>query len=206
MRETRAETKDLIRLLKEFKATLAESGMASMDEYGDMLKWGLPTKNGNCRYFHVFHPDFCSWSDQFYGTIHFHGGEIRGTVLLGNLEHSTYEATETEDGDRFHDGKAYALKPNVRQQAAGTSYSLPAHVPHWLKPSELTLTYFEEEDNGVMGDLLNPSSDITDDHVWEQADAEAIVPQLLALIDARLNELSITAQEPPQRMRASTPS
>lgn len=186
LQEHPAPPSRMAQLLQDFRTLLREQGMASMDEYGDMLKWALPSRDGMCRYFHVFDPGFCSFSDAFRATIHYHGGQIRGTVLLGRMEHFTYEAQKDPDGDRFLHGDAYRLTKHTRDQPAGTSYILPAMVPHWLRPSELTLTYFEEEDNGVMGDLLEPATGETDDHVWEQADAEALVPELLARIDARL--------------------
>lgn len=180
-------------LLREFRDLLTRDGMADMEEYGDMLKWGLPSRDGWCRYFHVFDPGFCSFSDQFFGTIHFHGGVIRGTVLLGKMEHSVYEATAHEDGDRFHDETAYTLTQHPRLQPAGTEYALQPFVPHWTKPTTLSLTYFEEEDNGVMGDLVNPATKETDEHAWEQADADALVPRLLALIDEALATLEVPA-------------
>ncbi len=193
LQETQAPPARLVELLQAFKEVLAADGMASMDEYGDMLKWALPGKDGICRYFHVFHPDYCSFSDQFFGTIHYHGGWIRGTVLLGHMEHYTYEARKAPDGDRFLAGEAYHLTKHTRQQGAGTAYALPAMVPHWLKPTELTLTYFEEEDNERMGDLVNPASTTTDEHVWEQEHADALLPTLLAMIDERIAALTIVA-------------
>jgi hypothetical protein len=64
-------------------------------------------------------------------------------------------------------------------------------VPHWIKPTALTLTYFEEQDAGEVSDLVNPASEETDDHTWTQAQADALLPELLALIDARLTSLSL---------------
>ncbi len=181
-------------LLRQFRAVLASEGMASMDEYGDMLKWALPGQaDGWCRYFHVFHPGWCSFSDAFYGTIHDHGGEIRGTVLAGAMEHYTYEPEPDPEGDRFYQGAPYRLTKHTNLQSAATAYSLQPRVPHWLKPLELTITYFEEEDNGVMGDLLNPTSTEPDTHLWEQDDAEQLLPELHALIDARLSALELAA-------------
>lgn len=173
-------------LLSEFREVLLDRGMASMDEYGDMLKWGLPGRDGMCRYFHVYHPGYCSFSDAFRGTIHYHGGEIRGTILLGVMEHDTYEATASVDGDRWLAGTRYSLRRHAVVQRAGTAYRLPAFVPHWLRPLDLTVTYFEEEDNDVMGDLLEPEGEETDEHFWTQADAEALLPGLVASIDAML--------------------
>ncbi|MGB0653120.1 MAG: hypothetical protein ACPGQL_07945 [Thermoplasmatota archaeon] len=186
-------------LLLLARATLAEQGMADMEEYGDMLKWGLPKEAGRCRNLHVFHPDWCSFGDQYRGTIHYHPGEIRGTILLGGLWHDTYEATPDPDGDRHLAGQTYSLTRHTRHQPVGTSYSLSSHVPHWIRPTALTLTYFEEEDNGEMGDLLEPATDETDEHTWSQADAEALMPVLLAAIDARLASLepAVNAQLPP---------
>ncbi len=184
LQETQATPQRVAQLLQEFRAILARDGMASMDEYGDMLKWALPSKDGFCRYFHVFHPGYCSFSDAYYGTIHYHGGEIRGTVLMGAMEHYTYDAHLDEDGDRFLEGQAYTLHRHTSTQGTGTQYRLPAMVPHWLKPLELTVTYFEEEDNGAMGDLVNPASETTDEFLWEQEDADALLPELLARIDA----------------------
>lgn len=155
-----------------------------------MLKWGLPRKDGKCRSIHVYHPDWCSFGDQFRGTIHYHGGEIRSTILLGQMEHFTYEAKPDPQGDRFHLGQPHKLTRHARLQDAGTSYALPALVPHWLKPTQLTLTSFEEDDNGVMGDLVNPDDAVgIDDHRWTQAQADALLPELLALIDAKLASL-----------------
>ena len=55
-------------------------------------------------------------------------------------------------------------------------------TPHWIKPTALTITYFEEEDNGALGDLINPASEEIDAHRWTQADADALLPELIALI------------------------
>lgn len=181
----------LTELLQLAKTHLLERGMASMDEYGDMLQWGLPkTDDGPWRKLHVYHPDWCSWSDAFYGTIHYHSGVIRGTVLVGHMEHYTYSSVETPDGDRFHQGRAYKLTKHTHQQPAGIAYELPAMVPHWLKPTKLTMTYFEEQVSDQAADLVNPASEEIDDHKWTQAQADALLPELLSLIDARLAELS----------------
>ena len=193
-REHQAAPGRLAGLLAEAKAVLLDRGMADMEEYGDMLKWGLPRKgDGKCRSMHVYHPDWCSFSDRFRGTIHYHGGAIRGTLLLGQFEHSIYEAKRDPQGDRFHEGEAYKLTRHTRLQGAGTTYSLPAMVPHWLKPTRLTLTSFEEEDNGVMGDLVNPDEAVgIDEHRWTQAQADALLPELLRMIDERLASLTLT--------------
>lgn len=195
LREHQAAPARLAELLLEAKAVLLDRGMADMEEYGDMLKWGLPRKGGGkCRSMHVYHPDWCSFSDRFRGTIHYHGGAIRGTLLLGQLEHSVYEAKRDPQGDRFHLGEAYTLTRHTRLQSAGTTYDLPALVPHWLKPTRLTLTSFEEEDNGVMGDLVNPGDGVgIDEHRWTQGQADALLPELLRLIDGRLAALTLLA-------------
>jgi hypothetical protein len=193
LREHQATPARLAGLLLEAKAVLLDRGMASMEEYGDMLKWGLPRRDGKCRSIHVYHPGWCSFSDAFRGTIHYHGGEIRGTLLLGQLEHSVYEAKPDPQGDRFHLGQPYTLTRHTRLQGAGTSYVLPGMVPHWLKPTRLTLTSFEEEDNGLMGDLVNPASDEIDNHIWTQAQADALLPELMALIDGKLATLMLVA-------------
>ncbi|HET6399588.1 MAG TPA: hypothetical protein VFH47_08560 [Candidatus Thermoplasmatota archaeon] len=188
--EHQATPARLVELLLECKAVLLDRGMASMDEYGDMLKWGLRRQDGKVRSMHVYHPGWCSFSDRFRGTIHYHGGAIRGTLLLGRFEHAIYEATPDPDGDRFHLGRPYRLTKHTRLQAAGTTYELPAMVPHWLKPLELTLTSFEEEDNGEMGDLVNPADDVgIDDHLWTQEQADALLPVLLQRIDERIDSL-----------------
>jgi len=191
VQEIEATTARLVELLQEFKATLQRDGMASMDEYGDLLNWGLPNKNGMSRSLHVFDPGYCSFSDQFYGTIHFHGGEIRGTILAGEVEHYTYQATKDANGDRFYADDAYTLTKHTRRHGEGMTYILPARVPHWIRPTMLTMTYFEEEDNGEMGDLVNPVTKDTDSHVWTQAEADALLPRLLAMIDERLARLSV---------------
>lgn len=190
MREHQAAPARLTALLQEARAVLLERGMASMDEYGDMLQWGFPQRGGAWPKFHVYHPDWCSFSDQFYGTIHYHAGWIRGTVLAGHMEHYTYRATKDPAGDRFHQGEPYTLTRYTHQQGAGTAYELPARVPHWLKPTELTLTYFEEQVTDEMADLVNPASDEIDEHRWTQDQADALLPELLALIDRRLAELT----------------
>lgn len=189
LRESIAPIARQVELLQLARETIA-GGMASIDEYGDMLKWGLQTKNGFCRYVHVFHPGFCSFSDQFFGTIHYHGGIIRGTVLAGELEHYTYDPVQDAAGDRFHDDTSYRLSKHTHVQPSGTHYELAPFVPHWLAPTGLTVTYFEEEDNGVMGELVNPATKETDEYLWEQADADARMDEILALIDARLRALS----------------
>jgi hypothetical protein len=202
--EHQAAPERLVELLFESKAVLLDRGMASMEEYGDMLKWGLPRRDGKMRSMHVYHPDWCSFSDRFRGTIHYHGGAIRGTLLLGRFEHSIYEAKRDPHGDRFHDGEAYTLTRHTRLQGAGTTYSLPAMVPHWLRPTQLTLTSFEEEDNGEMGDLVNPDEAVgLDDHRWTQDQADALLPELLALIDKKLAALTTVAPQP--RFPSSTP-
>jgi hypothetical protein len=191
LREHQADPARLVELLLEAKAVLLDRGMADMEEYGDMLKWGLHRRDGKVRSMHVYHPDWCSFSDQFRGTIHYHGGAIRGTLLLGEFEHSIYEATPDPDGDRFHLGEPYRLTRHTCLQGAGTSYELPAMVPHWLKPTRLTLTSFEEDDNGEMGDLVNPADEVgIDDHKWTQEQADALLPGLLGLIDQQLARLA----------------
>jgi len=164
-----------------------------MDQYGDMLQWGLSREDGVWRKMHVFHPDWCSFDDRFWGTIHFHGGWIRGTILAGHLEHYTYRAEADPAGDRFYRGQAYRLTKHTHQQPAGTTYELPAMVPHWIRPTALTMTYFEEQETDVTSDLVNPASEETDDHRWTQAQADALLPELLELIDARLAKLRLVA-------------
>ena len=194
LREHQAAPARLAGLLLEAKAVLLDRGMADMEEYGDMLKWGLPRGDGKVRSMHVYHPDWCSFSDRFRGTIHYHGGAIRGTLLLGQFEHSIYEARPDPHGDRFHLGQPYTLTRHTTVQSAGTTYDLPAMVPHWLKPTKLTLTSFEETDNDVMGDLVNPADVVgIDEHRWTQAQADALLPELLALIDAKLAALTTPA-------------
>lgn len=192
-KQAQASPARLAGLLQEFKRVLEERGMASMDEYGDMLQWGLPREGGAWRKFHVFHPDWCSFDDRYWGTIHYHAGWIRGTVLAGHLEHCTYRAEADPNGDRYYLGEAYRLTKHAHQHPAGTTYELPGMVPHWIRPTALTLTYFEEEDNGALGDLINPASEETDDHRWTQAQADALLPDLLDLIDARLAGLTLKA-------------
>lgn len=193
LRERQASPARMAELLLEARAVLLDRGMADMEEYGDMLKWGLPRRDGFCRSIHVFHPGWCSFSDAFRGTIHYHGGEIRGTLLVGEMEHSIYQATPDPQGDRFHRGMPHRLTKHSRLQGEGTSYVLPAMVPHWVKPTRLTLTSFEEEDNGAMGDLLDPASPETDEHAWTQEQADALLPELLRLIDERLARLTVLA-------------
>jgi hypothetical protein len=196
-REHQASAARLAEMLQESKAVLLDRGMADMEEYGDMLKWGLPRRDGKVRSMHVYHPDWCSFSDRFRGTIHYHGGAIRGTLLLGQFEHSIYEAKPDPQGDRFHLGQPYKLTRHTRVQSAGTTYDLPAMVPHWLKPTMLTLTSFEEEDNGEMGDLVNPNEEVgIDDHKWTQEQADALLPVLLAMIDEKLAALARLAPQP----------
>ncbi|MEA3143555.1 MAG: hypothetical protein QOG31_879 [Thermoplasmata archaeon] len=194
LREHQASAVQLAELLQECKAVLLDRGMADMEEYGDMLKWGLPRKGdgAQCRSMHVYHPDWCSFSDRFRGTIHYHGGAIRGTLLLGQFEHSTYEARRDPAGDRFHEGEAYTLIRHTSVQGAGTTYELPSMVPHWLRPTQLTMTSFEEDDNGLMGDLVNPGEEVgLDEHRWTQAQADALLPVLLKMIDDRLAQLTL---------------
>ncbi len=194
LRENQASPGRLAEMLLEAKAVLLDRGMADMEEYGDMLKWGLMRRDGKVRSMHVYHPEWCSFSDQFRGTIHYHGGAIRGTILLGGFEHSIYEAKRDPAGSRFHNGEAYTLTRHTRLQSAGTTYDLPAMVPHWLKPTALTLTSFEEDDNGVMGDLVNPGAEVgIDDHKWTQAQADALLPMLLSMIDEKLAKLTLLA-------------
>lgn len=200
LRETQAAPERLAEMLLECKAVLLDRGMADMEEYGDMLKWGLPRRGGKCRSMHVYHPDWCSFSDRFRGTIHYHGGAIRGTLLLGQFEHSIYETRRDPAGDRFHEGEAYTLTRHTRVQGAGTTYELPAMVPHWLRPTRLTMTSFQEEDNGLMGDLVNPGDDVgLDEHRWTQAQADALLPVLLGMIDAKLAELTMAPLAPSSR-------
>ncbi len=190
LQERAASTARLLELLQDAKALLQQEGMASMDEYGDMLKWGLPKRDGSCRNIHVFHPDWCTFSDCYKGTIHYHGGAIRGTILLGAMDHFTYEATPDAEGDRFLGDQPYRLKRHERHQQAGTEYALPAMVPHWLKPTELTLTYFEEDDTERMGDLLNPADKGPDNHTWTQEQADALLPVLLERIERQIQDLA----------------
>lgn len=194
LREHQATRERMVELLREAKAVLLDRGMADMEEYGDMLKWGLQRRDGKVRSMHVYHPDWCSWSDRFRGTIHYHGGAIRGTILLGEFDHGIYSSHPDPAGDRFHDGQPYKLTRHSRLQDAGTTYDLPAMVPHWPRPTKLTLTSFEEEDNDVMGDLVNPGPDVgLDDHRWTQEQADALLPVLLGMIDEKLAGLLATA-------------
>jgi hypothetical protein len=183
----------LASLLHEAKAVLLKRGMASMDEYGDMLQWALPKGDGYWRKVHVFHPDWCSFDDRFWGTIHYHAGWIRGTVLLGHMEHYTYRADPHPEGDRFLRGQAYKLTKFTNRHGAGTTYELPGKVPHWIKPTALTLTYFEEQDTDEVSDLINPASEELDEHRWTQEQADALLPELLELIDERLAALHVPA-------------
>ncbi len=189
--EHRTPPERLVDLLQQAKTVLQEEGMASIDEYGDMLKWPLPRSEEAWRNIHVFHPGWCSYSDAYWGTIHYHAGWIRGTVLAGHVYHDTYRAVEDPDGDRFLDGQAYSLTKHTQEHGAGTTYELPGMVPHWIRPTELTLTYFEEEVTSGVSDLVNPASEETDDHTWTQAQADALLPELLGLIDDRLEQLSV---------------
>lgn len=181
----------LTQLLREAKSVLQTRGMASMDQYGDMLQWGVSRENGAWQKIHVYHPDWCSFDDKYWGTIHYHAGWIRGTVLAGHMEHYTYRAKADPSGDRFLRGQAYHLTKHTHQQSAGTVYELPAMVPHWIKPTALTLTFFEEQETEEMADLINPASEEIDDHKWTQQQADALLPDVLALIDARLASLSL---------------
>lgn len=190
MKETQASPARLTELLLEAKEVLQERGMASMDEYGDMLQWGLPQRDGAWRKFHVYHPDWCSFSDAYWGTVHYHVGWIRGTVLAGHMEHYTYRATKDPNGDRFFRGEAYELTKHTHPQGAGTVYELPGMVPHWLKPTELTLTYFEEQVTDEMADLVNPASEEIDEHTWTQEQADALLPEVIELIDERVAGLT----------------
>lgn len=194
LKQDQASPARLAQLLREFKALLQKRGMASMDEYGDMLQWGQSREDGAWRKFHAFHPDWCSFDDRFWGTIHYHAGWIRGTILAGHLEHYTYRPEPDPAGDRFYRGQAYRLTKHTHQHPAGTVYELPGMVPHWVKPTALTLTYFEEEDNGQLGDLINPASEEIDEHRWTQEHADALLPELLDLIDARLATLAPLAR------------
>ena len=191
LKQSPASPARLAQLLQEAKAVLLERGMASMDEYGDMLKWGLPMEDGVWRNLHAFHPDWCSFDDRYWGTIHFHAGWIRGTVLAGHVEHYTYRPEPHPDGDRFYQGQAYQLTKHTHQQPAGTTYELPGKVPHWIRPTALTLTYFEEQVTGEVSDLVNPASEETDEHTWTQEQADALLPKLLQLIDTRLAGLAL---------------
>lgn len=193
LREHAATAARQVELLRECRAVLLDRGMADMEEYGDMLKWGLPRGQGKVRSMHVYHPDWCSWSDRFRGTIHYHGGAIRGTILLGEFDHGIYQSKADPAGDRFHDGQPYLLTRHARLQGVGTTYDLPAMVPHWPRPTTLTMTSFEEEDNDEMGDLVNPGDEVgIDEHRWTQAQADALLPVLLRMIDERLAALGAT--------------
>lgn len=189
LQETPLTPQRHLELLAECRSVLLAEGMADMDEYGDMLKWGLPKKGGWTRNMHVFHPGMSDFSDQFFGTIHYHGGAIRGSILLGGMEHSTYQATPDPEGDRFHDGAPYTLRERMAVQTEGVAYELPARVPHWIKPTGMTLTYFEEEDTEEMGDLVNPATKETGAFYWEQEDADAILPRLLVALEGKRNHL-----------------
>lgn len=193
LQEQQAPPQRLLELLEEFRAILARDGMADMDEYGDMLKWALPSRDGWCRYFHAYHESFCSWDDRFYGTIHDHGGIIRGTLLLGAIDHGTYEPTPNPDGAHVHQGQRYDLRRLSSWQTEGMQYELAPRVAHWPKPKGWTVTYFEEEDNGEMGDLVTLDGAETDVFHWEQEDADARLAELQAHIQARIEQLHITA-------------
>lgn len=191
VKQHQASPARLASLLQQAKSVLQSRGMASMDQYGDMLQWGLDREDGVWRKMHVFHPDWCSFDDRFWGTIHYHAGWIRGTLLLGSMEHYTYKADADPEGDRFLNGQAYKLTKHTQRHVAGTTYELPAKVPHWIKPTALTLTYFEEQDTDEVSDLINPASEELDEHRWTQEQAEALLPELLAQIDAKLASLAV---------------
>lgn len=191
LKQEQASPARLVKLLQDAKAVIQKHGMASMDQYGDMLQWGVKREDAAWHKVHVYHPDWCSFDDRFWGTIHYHAGWIRGTVLAGHMEHYTYRAEADPAGDRFHRGQAYRLTKHTHQQPAGTAYELPAMVPHWLKPTALTLTYFVEQDTDEPADLVNPASEELDEHKWTQEQADALLPELLALIDAKLASLSL---------------
>lgn len=190
IQEHQASPARIVELLQEAKTILQEQGMASMDEYGDMLQWSLRREDGTWPKLHVYHPGWCSFDDRFWGTIHYHAGWIRGTVLAGHVEHYTYRAEEDPEGDRFHRSQAYTLTKHTHQQPAGTVYELPAMVPHWLKPTELTMTYFEEQVTDEMAELVNPATEELDDHRWTQDQADALLPEILELIDEQVERLS----------------
>ena len=194
VRQEQASPARLELLLKEARSVLQKRGMASMDTYGDMLEWGLSREDGVWRKFHVFHPDWCSFDDRFWGTIHYHAGWIRGTLLAGAMEHYTYRAELDPAGDRFYRGEAYRLTKHTHRHVAGEVYELPARVPHWIKPTALTLTYFEEQDMDEPSDLVNPASEEIDEHRWTQEQAEALLPELLAILDAKLASLAVLAR------------
>lgn len=191
MKQQQASPAHLVPRLEAARAVIAERGMASMDEYGDMLQWGVEQKEGAWHKVHVYHPDWCSFSDRFAGTVHYHTGRIRGTVLAGHMEHYTYEAVRHPEGDRFYRDEAYGLTRHTHQQGAGTAYELPAMVPHWLKPTALTITYFEEQVTDEAADLVDPAHKETDEHTWTQAQADALLPEVLAVLDARLDALQV---------------
>lgn len=182
-----------VELLQEFRGILQRDGMADMDEYGDMLKWALPSRDGWCRYFHAYHESFCSWDDRFYGTIHDHGGTIHGTILVGGLNHGIYRATPNADGTHQHKGQRYDLERHESHQTAGTQYALARRVPHWPKPKGWTVTYFEEEDNGAMGDLVHMDTKETDTFTWEQEDADGRLDELMHAVQQHLRSLTVTA-------------
>ncbi|MGB1586724.1 MAG: hypothetical protein ACPHID_06735 [Thermoplasmatota archaeon] len=190
LQERRASVAEIQRLLHAFQEILARDGMADMDEYGDMLKWALPSRDGWCRYFHAYHESFCSWDDRFYGTIHDHGGRIRGTILIGALDHGIYEATVNPDGTHAHQGTRYNLVRHNQRQPAGTTYELAPRVAHWPKPNGWTVTYFEEEDNGEMGDLVILDDAQTDAFNWEQEDADARLSELQDLVTQHLEHIT----------------
>jgi len=56
LREHQASPQAMRAMLLECKAVLLDRGMADMEEYGDMLKWGLVRKDGKVRSMHVYHP------------------------------------------------------------------------------------------------------------------------------------------------------
>ncbi len=179
-------------LLQEFLNLLDRDGMADMDEYGDMLKWALPSRDGWCRYFHAYHESFCSWDDRFYGTIHDHGGIIRGTILMGAIDHGIYHATANPEGTHTHKGQRYDVERRASLQSAGIQYELAPRVAHWPKPKGWTVTYFEEEDNGEMGDLVHMDTEETDTFTWEQEDADRRLPELRNLVAKQLSALPVT--------------
>lgn len=49
LREHQAAPGRMAGLLLEAKSALLDRGMADMEEYGDMLKWGLPRKGDGKR-------------------------------------------------------------------------------------------------------------------------------------------------------------
>lgn len=191
--------KDHIKLLKHAYKILKKSDW-KYQEFVDMYEFKTPKTNkvkGHFEVFHVFSTQMAHMYNNPNDTIHHHLNTITSNVLLGNLEHITFERTESTKKDATHNyglwGKYFQLTPHQNHHKEGTAYQLEKQIPHYPKPaSPIVITHFTESDdnsgesdNGYYNPMKNSDG-------WNEAkdiNQEQFKQQVLTQIKNKIQEL-----------------